>query len=81
MSWQGIKTQIKIDFFRLLTLFIVLIFLGLTVARMAGHGVDESIYTSWTNVTIAMLPSSGIKESAEWVGRNRQNDRDYSERV
>lgn len=73
------RTRIKIDFFRLLTLFIVLIFLGLTLARMFGYNIDDAIYSSWTNVTIAVLPSSGIKESAEWVGRNR--DRDYNERV
>jgi len=79
MGWTGIKTQIKLDFFRLLTLFIVLIFLGLTIARMAGFQVDDTVFTAWTQITIAMLPSSAVKEGAEHIS-NRQN-KDYGSRV
>ena len=81
MSWTGIKTQIKLDFFRLLTLKIVLIFLGLTVARMFGYDVDNTIFNSWTHVTMAMLPSSGIKESVEHYSNERNGKNSYDERV
>lgn len=75
MGWQGVRAKIKIDFFRLLTLIIVLVFLGLTVARMQGISVDDMIYNSWTNITMTALPSSGIKEGAEKFGSRR---RDYN---
>jgi len=65
------KLSLKIDFFRLLTLKIVLVFLGLTVARIVGAEVDDTIYDSWTMVLMAMLPSSGVKESVEGYNRSR----------
>ena len=80
MGWTGIKTQIKIDFFRLLTLKIVLIFLGLTITRIIGLEIDDMVYNSWTNVTMAMLPASSVKEGAEYFGSKRKNY-DYNERV
>ena len=81
MGWTGIKAQIKIDFFRLLTLKIVLIFLSLTIARITGLEIDDTVYNSWTNVTMAMLPASSVKEGAEHFGNRRKEYKDYNERV
>lgn len=67
--FEWLKLKVKVDFFRLLTLKIVFIFLCLTIARILGLEVDDHIYNSWTNVTMAMLPSSGIKESAGYFQR------------
>lgn len=75
MSWLSAK--IKIDFFRLITLKVVLIFLGLTIARMFGLDIDEQTFNSWTSVTMATLPSSSVKEGAEFIGNRRK----YDERV
>lgn len=79
MGWTGVKTQIKLDFFRLLTLMIVIMFLGFTLARMSNYNVDDTIYDAITTITIAILPSSSLKESAELVGNNRKNN--FDERV
>ena len=73
------KLSLKIDFFRLLTLKIVLVFLGLTISRILGLEVDDHIYNSWTNVTMAMLPSSGIKESAGYF--QRKGGVDYGDKT
>ena len=72
MSW--FRAKIKVDFFRLLALTIVLIFLGLTIARITGMEVDDQIYTSWTQVTIATLPSSSIAEGAKQFKQGGYNN-------